>query len=118
MQSELGRAKIHIDDSPSRSVSEIGAMARRQKAPPRPRSADHRLLAIDPTGKRTRAATRAGREDRSATQRLGPRTPRSRSLPAQINREAEKRNDNKPKLSDLRESGAIEQDADVVVRAS
>jgi len=113
-QSELSTAKIHIDDAPSRSVSEIGAMARRQK---RRHGLD--LLIIDYL---QLIRPENGREPRQeqvakiARQLKG--LARELNVPllclAQINREAEKRTDNKPKLSDLRESGAIEQDADVV----
>lgn len=113
-QSELSQAKICVDDSPSRSVSEIGAMCRRMK-----RRSGLDLLIIDYLQLIRPENSREPRQEQVAKiARQLKGLARELCIPilclAQINRESEKSNDNKPKLSHLRESGAIEQDADVV----
>jgi len=113
-QSELSAAKICVDDHATRTVSEIGAMARRQK-----RRMGLDLLVIDylqlvrpdnTKDQRQEQVAKIGRSLKGLAREL--------NVPvlclSQLNRESEKSGDNKPKLHHLRESGAIEQDADVV----
>lgn len=113
--SEMSGAPLYIDDSPSRNVTEISATARRLK---------HRqglglividyLQLIEPDNQRDQRQEQVAKIAR----RLKGMA-RELNVPilclAQLNRQAEQAKDNKPRLSHLRESGAIEQDADVVM---
>jgi replicative DNA helicase len=111
----LADARIYIDDSPSLGVLEMRAKARRLMV-------EHglNLLIVD----YIQLMQGRGRFD-NRTQELGAI---SRSLKilakelnvpivalSQLSRAPESRADGKPQLSDLRESGALEQDADVVI---
>lgn len=112
--SDLSQASITIDDSPSRNVMEIAAVARRTK---RKRGLD--LLIVDYLQLIEPDNIKDHREQQVAkiSRRLKTLA-RELDVPvmvlSQLNREADKTGD-KPKLSHLRESGAIEQDADVVI---
>lgn len=110
----LSECPIYIDDSPSLSAMEIRAKARRLKM-----DKNIGLVIIDYL-QLMKARTGAERRDLEISEI-------SRSLKAlakeleipvlaisQLNRMLEQRNDKRPRLSDLRESGALEQDADVV----
>jgi replicative DNA helicase len=112
---ELSKAPLYIDDTPSRTVTEIAACARRLK-----RKANLGLIVIDylqliepdnPRDQRQEQVARIARQLKHLARRL--------EVPvlclAQLNRQAEVGGSNRPKLSHLRESGAIEQDADVVM---
>lgn len=112
---ELGQAPMFIDDSPSRTVSEIAAVARRLK-----RQNDLKLLIIDYLGLIEPENANDPRQEQVAKMaRRLKGLAREIKVPilclAQLNRQAEASRDNKPRLSHLRESGAIEQDADVVL---
>ncbi|MDD5556615.1 MAG: replicative DNA helicase [bacterium] len=113
---KLAAAPIFIDDSPSISVLEMRAKARRLAA-----QEGVRLIVVD----YLQLMRSYGRKIENRQQEISEI---SRSLKAlarelnipvivlsQLNREAEARPDHRPRLSDLRESGAIEQDADVVM---
>ena len=113
---ELSKAPLHIDDTPSRTVSEISAVARRLK-----RQHDLQLLVIDYIGLITPENPEEPRQEQVAkiARRLKLLS-RELHIPilclAQLNRQADTgRKDERPRLSQLRESGAIEQDADVVM---
>jgi replicative DNA helicase len=114
---ELSQAPMFIDDTPSRTVSEIAAVARRLK-----RQSDLKLLVIDyigliepenPMDPRQEQVAKIARRLKGLAREL--------HVPilclAQLNRQAEAggREGNRPRLSHLRDSGAIEQDADVVM---
>jgi replicative DNA helicase len=112
---DISRAPLFIDDSPSRNMTEIAATARRLK-----RQEDLALVVIDylqliepdnPRDPRQEQVARISRRLKGLAREL--------SIPvlclAQLNRQVEATRDNRPQLSHLRESGAIEQDADVVV---
>jgi len=113
---ELGEAPIWIDDSASSSVLEMGAKARRLK-----RDRGLSLVIIDyiqlvmPTVNR-RSANR--QEEVSSISRALKALAKELKVPvlvlSQLTR-APEREERKPQLADLRESGAIEQDADVVL---
>ncbi len=115
VSSEMSEAKLFIDDSPSRSMTEIAASARRLK-----RREDLRLVVIDYLQLIEPDNSKDPRQEQVA--RIARRLKglaRELKLPvlclAQLNRQAEASKDNRPRLSHLRESGAIEQDADVVL---
>ena len=111
----LHETPIYIDDTGNVTVSEIRAKLRRLKM----QSPDLGLVLIDYLQLI---------DDKSSTDRIQQISSISRSLKAlarelnvpiialsQLSRKVEERKDRTPMLSDLRESGAIEQDADVVM---
>nr|MCU0874704.1 DnaB-like helicase C-terminal domain-containing protein [Pirellulaceae bacterium] len=113
---EISLAPLFVDDSPSRTVSEIAAAARRIKR----REGGLALIAIDylqliepdnPDDSRQEQVARIARRLKGLAREM--------KVPvlclAQLNRQAEDTRDHRPRLSHLRESGAIEQDADVVM---
>jgi replicative DNA helicase len=112
---ELSQAPLFIDDTPSRNMSEIAAVARRLR-----RKEDLRLVIIDYLQLVEPDNAKDPRQEQVAkiARRLKGLA-RELKLPvlclAQLNRQAEVTRDNKPRLGHLRESGAIEQDADVVM---
>ena len=112
---QLSKAPLYVDDTPSRSVNEISATARRLK-----RKEGLGLIVIDylqliepdnPRDPRQEQVAKIARRLKGLAREL--------KVPllclAQLNRQAEATKDNRPRLSHLRESGAIEQDADVVM---
>ncbi len=113
--STLSSVPLYIDDSPSRTVTEIGAVARRLK-----RQEGLGLIVIDYLGLIEPDNSNDPRQEQVAkiARRLKGLA-RELNVPvlclAQLNRMAEMTKDNRPRLSHLRESGAIEQDADVVM---
>ena len=110
----LSESPIYIDDSPSLSAMEIRAKARRLKM-----DKNIGLVIIDYL---QLMKARAGAERRdleiSEISRSLKALAKELEIPvlaiSQLNRMLEQRNDKRPRLSDLRESGALEQDADVV----
>ena len=113
---ELGKVPMYIDDTPQRSVAEIAAVARRLK-----RQHDLQLLVIDYIGLiRPENPAEPRQEQVAKIARQLKLLARELHIPvlclAQLNRQADARGkDERPRLSHLRESGAIEQDADVVL---
>ena len=113
---DISRAPFFVDDSPSRTVSEIAAAARRIKR----REKDLGLVVVDYLQLIEPDNSRDPRQEQVAkvARRLKGMA-RELEVPmlclSQLNRQAEDSKDHRPKLSHLRESGAIEQDADVVM---
>ncbi len=112
---EMSEAPLFIDDSPSRTMTEIAAQARRLK-----RKHGLKLIVIDYLQLIEPDNAKDPRQEQVAkiARRLKGLA-RELRVPlmclAQLNRQAEQSKDNIPRLSHLRESGAIEQDADVVM---
>jgi len=111
---ELGQLPIVMDDHP-RNMAQIHAAARLHR-----RKASLGLLVIDYIQLIEPEDRRAPREQQVAdVSRSLKRLAKSLEIPvivlAQLNREIEKRPDKRPRLSDLRESGSIEQDADLIL---
>lgn len=112
---ELERLPLHIDDKSQRTVTQISAICRRHK-----RRNNLGLVIIDYLQLIEPEDKRANREQQIAqiTRRLKG-IAKDCSVPlialSQLNRGVELREDKRPRLSDLRESGAIEQDADIVM---
>lgn len=112
---KLSETPLFIDDTPAISILELRAKARRLKA-----HHDIKMMVVD--------YLQLMRSSRHSENRQQEISEISRSLKAlarelnipvvaisQLSRAVESRSDHRPQLSDLRESGAIEQDADVVV---
>jgi replicative DNA helicase len=108
-------APVYVDDSPAQSVLEIRAKARRLKVEKNIGMIiiDYLQLMQGPerAESREREISHISRSLKSLAKEL--------NIPvialSQLNRAVETRTDKRPQLSDLRESGSIEQDADVVM---
>ena len=111
----LAEAPIYIDDTPGQNVLELRAKARRLK-----REANLGLVIIDylqlmrgltAQENRTQELAEISRSLKALAKELG--------IPvvalSQLNRQVELRADKRPVMSDIRESGSIEQDADVIM---
>lgn len=112
---KLSEAPIYIDDTPAMSIFEIRAKARRLKA-----HHNIQVIFIDylQLVRGTRRNDSRQQEISDISQSLKALA-KELSIPvvavSQLSRAVESREGHRPKLSDLRESGAIEQDADVVI---
>ncbi|MCB1229385.1 MAG: replicative DNA helicase [Verrucomicrobiae bacterium] len=113
---DLAQSEIFIDDTPGISIMEMRAKARRLK-----KAHDIQLIAIDYLQllKSTSKKAQDSRQIEVAEISGGIKAiAKELDIPiivlAQLNRNPESRGGGKPKMGDLRESGAIEQDADVV----
>ena len=114
LQGKLQNAPLFIDDSPNMSLMEIRAKCRRLK-----QTNDLKLVVIDylqlmTSGKAVESRQQEVSEFSRALKLLAKELEVPVVALSQLNRGPEMRNDKKPQLSDLRESGSIEQDADVV----
>lgn len=115
---ELGNLKLMIDDTPGLSLFEIRAKVRRMK---HERGLD--LIVIDylqlMQGTRSRYSEQNRQQEISEISRSLKALAREMDVPvlalSQLSRNVEMRADKKPQLSDLRESGSLEQDADIVM---
>lgn len=115
--SKLSNAPFYVDDTASITVMEIRSKARRLKA----RERDLSLIAVDYLQLMSSGAHRFESRVQEVSQisRALKVLARELDLPvvalSQLSRAPEQRHDKRPLLSDLRESGSIEQDADLVV---
>ncbi|MSR77808.1 MAG: replicative DNA helicase [Candidatus Omnitrophica bacterium] len=111
----LSEAPIFIDDTPGQSILEIRTKARRLKM-----QHDIQLVVVDYMQlMQGSGRTESRQQEISEISRSLKALARELKVPviavSQLSRAVESRTGNRPQLSDLRESGAIEQDADVVV---
>ena len=112
---ELRAAPIFIDDTPSRNMLQITANARRLKM-----RQNLGMILVDYIQLIDSEETRDSRQEQIAkiSRRLKTLA-RELKVPvialSQLNRAVENREDRRPRMADLRESGAIEQDADLVL---
>ena len=113
---ELEQIPLHIDDTPALTIAQLAARARRLK---RRHGLD--VLVIDYLQLVRPASTRdQGRVNEVSEISQGLKAiAKELDIPvialSQLSRKVEDRDDKRPQLSDLRESGSIEQDADVVM---
>ena len=116
----ISSSKLIIDDTPNISVSEMRSKCRKWK-----REKDIKLVIVDymQLMSGSNAAKSGGREQEIAEiSRTLKALAREMNVPvialSQLDRASETREDKKPIIADLRESGSIEQDADVVMLLS
>lgn len=113
--SEISEAPLYIDDSPNLTMMEIRAKARRLR-----QKADLRLVVVDylqlmSSGKKVESRQLKVSEFSRQLKLLAKELEVPVVAISQLNRGPEQRTDKKPMLSDLRESGSLEQDADMVI---
>jgi replicative DNA helicase len=113
--SEISEAPLYIDDSPNLTMMEIRAKARRLR-----QKADLKLIVVDylqlmTSGKKFESRQQEVSEFSRNLKLLAKELELPVVALSQLNRSPEQRTDKKPMLADLRESGAIEQDSDVVI---
>lgn len=112
---DVSSAPLFIDDSPNQTMMEIRAKARRLK-----QRHDLKLVIVDymqlmSSGKRVESRQLEVSEFSRQMKLLAKELEVPVIALSQLNRGPEQRTDKKPMLSDLRESGSLEQDADMVI---
>jgi replicative DNA helicase len=113
--SEVSEAPLFVDDSPNLTMMEIRAKARRLK-----QRHDLKLIVVDymqlmTSGKRVESRQQEVSEFSRQLKLLAKELEVPVVAISQLNRGPEQRTDKRPMLSDLRESGSLEQDADMVI---
>ena len=111
----ISDSPLYIDDSPNLSLMEIRAKARRLK-----QQHNLKLIVIDylqlmSSGKKVESRQQEVSEFSRALKLLAKELQVPVIAISQLNRGPEQRTDKRPAMSDLRESGSIEQDADIVI---
>ncbi|WP_409074478.1 replicative DNA helicase [Micromonospora chalcea] len=112
---EISEAPLFVDDTPSMNLMEIRAKARRLK-----QKHDLKLIVVDylqlmTSPKRTESRQQEVADLSRGLKLLAKEVECPVIAVSQLNRGPEQRTDKRPQLSDLRESGSIEQDADIVI---
>lgn len=112
---KLAEAPIFLDDTPAMGITELRAKARRLKA-----EKDVQMIIVDYLQlMRGPSSTESRQQEISFISRSLKALAKELDVPvvavSQLSRAPEGRRDKRPQLSDLRESGAIEQDADLVM---
>ena len=112
---EVSEAPLFVDDSPNMSLMEIRAKCRRLK-----QRHDLKLVVVDylqlmTSGKRVESRQQEVADLSRGLKLLAKELECPVVALSQLNRGPEQRSDKRPQLSDLRESGAVEQDADIVI---
>jgi replicative DNA helicase len=112
---EISEAPLFVDDTPNMNLMEIRAKARRLK-----QRHDLKLIIVDylqlmTSPKRTESRQQEVADLSRGLKLLAKEVECPVVAVSQLNRGPEQRTDKRPQLSDLRESGSIEQDADVVI---
>ena len=112
---EISDAPLFIDDSPNMTMMEIRAKARRLK-----QRHDLKLIVVDylqlmTGGKRSESRQQEVSEISRQMKLLAKELEVPVVAISQLNRGPEQRTDKRPMLADLRESGSLEQDADMVI---
>ncbi|AQA03091.1 replicative DNA helicase [Mycobacterium sp. MS1601] len=113
--SEISEAPLYIDDSPNLTMMEIRAKARRLH-----QKADLRLIVVDymqlmTSGKKAESRQQEVSEFSRNLKLMAKELEVPVVAISQLNRGPEQRTDKRPQVSDLRESGSLEQDADMVI---
>ncbi|MDL9935307.1 replicative DNA helicase [Gordonia sp. ABSL1-1] len=112
---EISEAPLFIDDSPNLTMMEIRAKARRLK-----QRNDLKLVVVDymqlmTSGKKVESRQQEVSEFSRSLKLLAKELEVPVIAISQLNRGPEQRTDKRPQVSDLRESGSLEQDADMVI---
>jgi len=110
---ELAKAPVWVDDSPGLTVLDLRAKARRLKL-----QHDIKCIMIDYMQLMDNPGPESRQQQISEISRGIKAVARELNVPvlclSQLNRQSEGRDGHRPRMSDLRESGSIEQDADVI----
>lgn len=120
-QKRLNRFPLTIEQQPGLTISQIAARARQARSSMERRGTPLSVVVIDhlglikPTGRYSGNRVQELTEITGAIKVLAKELNVAVLVLSQLSRETEKREEKRPQLSDLRDSGSIEQDADMVM---
>jgi len=115
LQGKINGAPLFIDDSPNMTLMEIRAKCRRLKQRHELKMVVLDYLQLMSSGKKVESRQQEVSEFSRSLKLLAKELEVPVIALSQLNRGSEQRTDKRPMISDLRESGSIEQDADMVI---